>query len=641
MFANTPLTHAPILFDTFVTLLIAFCATGLGSFVIRKLGLEIADRWERGLFASALGLGLFAYVPFAMFAAGLGQPRFIIGALLLVGAAVWPDAMRAAAGAARGIRGSLRGLGSIVEAWPIAAMMAFILIVTFLKALCPPTDPDGLHYHLLAPLRYLAHHRFYYMPTYLHVNWPLGVEMLFALGMSANMTYAAGLVQFMLGCMLLLMTARLGLRLGIGRAIWPAMGLLLFAVSGEMSWAYIDLGLAFYSLAAIYAFVVGESQDDDAIRRRWWTLAALLAGCAATAKLSGLLCVLVLAIVAAISDRRRSGVAIGEAARIAAIGLAVVLPWYIRCWAQTGDPFYPYLYSILGDRDWSPNAQRRFTEYFQALNSFHASRMSGATVYALRAVITLVFATIGAALACVRSLKPIRSLALFGALSVALLTASSGIYLRFFLPWAAIGLLVLFYVAREPLQRPAAQWVISFAVVAVLLGLNHAPTIMRSRLAEAGEAARVGVGLETRDTYLVKRIAGYSLAARICNEFAPDEAVIVMALYEGIDSLVDRETLTTSPWTQDALRYDSVDHLVADLKRLHATHLIWHPLGPQLGPKNREDSLRANTEFTMLDQVRAKYGVQLATSNGYELYALMLPGAPPPKFWKRSPIEFR
>src|SRR5205814_849574 len=101
--------------------------------------------------------------------------------------------------------------------------------------LCPPTDPDGLAYHLTAPIHYLSSGGFHYMPTFLHVHWPLGIEMLFGIGLAFDVHYPASMVQFGLGLLLVFGTFLLGKRIASPSVGWLAAAVMFHLARDEMA----------------------------------------------------------------------------------------------------------------------------------------------------------------------------------------------------------------------------------------------------------------------------------------------------------------------------------------------------------------------------------------------------------------------
>jgi 4-amino-4-deoxy-L-arabinose transferase-like glycosyltransferase len=109
-------------------------------------------------------------------------------------------------------------------------------------------------------------------------------------------------------------------------------------------WAYVDLGTAFYSTAALLCLLRWREEQT---RAQWLIIAALSAGFAVTTKPNGLVAWLLLfflfAWISARETRRGFGKIIAECMIFAVVGALPFLPWLAKNWLQTGTPFYPLL----------------------------------------------------------------------------------------------------------------------------------------------------------------------------------------------------------------------------------------------------------------------------------------------------------
>jgi 4-amino-4-deoxy-L-arabinose transferase-like glycosyltransferase len=122
-------------------------------------------------------------------------------------------------------------------------------------------------------------------------------------------------------------------------------GIPMVAVLG--GWAYTDLALVFYQMAALYALLRWLQQA----RPSWIALAGVFCGLALGSKYTAFLCplYLLLALLLQWARRRHSG-----RETLSAIGLLcgttalVAAPWVLRNLAWTGNPVYPFAYRWLG-----------------------------------------------------------------------------------------------------------------------------------------------------------------------------------------------------------------------------------------------------------------------------------------------------
>jgi hypothetical protein len=108
----------------------------------------------------------------------------------------------------------------------------------------------------------------------------------------------------------------------------------------------VDLQFTVYCLLALAVLL------HDKIPFNWkkYILIGILIGCACATKHLGLLYLLAFApifIWKAVSSKISFGKSVGYMAVIALVALIVPLPWYIRSYAHTGDPLFPFLSNLV------------------------------------------------------------------------------------------------------------------------------------------------------------------------------------------------------------------------------------------------------------------------------------------------------
>jgi 4-amino-4-deoxy-L-arabinose transferase-like glycosyltransferase len=109
------------------------------------------------------------------------------------------------------------------------------------------------------------------------------------------------------------------------------------------AWAYNDLALAFYTVAALFAFVRWDETDND----RWLVVCGLLAGFLMGIKYTSVVVVIFLTI--AILWRQRQKPEMKPLLYFLVPAGALVAPWLLKNWLFTGNPVYPFLF---GGRFW-------------------------------------------------------------------------------------------------------------------------------------------------------------------------------------------------------------------------------------------------------------------------------------------------
>ena len=361
-------------------------AFALGARLLPLVRLSAGARPGDGLTATAVGLGVVAYVLFLLGLIGLlGKAAMVaIGLALLAHAAVWMVQRR------RDIRRTMRawqdrrtdngilhtahaaGVAASVVWLLAAAIIGAVCAIAFLGALAPEIEFDALWYHLELPALDLEAGQLVDRPEQYVSLYPQTAELLYAFGLGWQGVATAKLLHFAFGVLTAVATYRLGRRwlsppfALAGAAILVATPLILW----ELRTAYVDLVVAFFVTVALHELLGWRETGDD---RRLWRSAVTLGLALATKHVALLILPGALLYVALGRDRsiRESLRALlrwsGLRPLLGFAGLALLLasPWYLRSLVATGNPVFPELYSIFGapaDR-WSDRTQQGLDAY--------------------------------------------------------------------------------------------------------------------------------------------------------------------------------------------------------------------------------------------------------------------------------------
>ncbi len=331
-------------------------------------GLLLAPRdgtaLRRFCYAAALGTGAVSLLMFALGALQLWSE----GALRLIAL------LLAAAGLAYPALAGLKPprLPSLGAAeWLAAVLLALLFALTLVPAAAPVTDWDGLSYHLAVPRLWLQHGGFYWIPFIHHSNFPFAAEMLFAPAVAAGVPQAAKVVHWFFYLLTaagagLLASAMFGRRCGV----WGALAFALMPVAlWEAGVAYIDLATAAYTVLSCLALVEAMSRDGRE-RKRLLLLFGTLAGLAAGTKTFSLVWIALGFVWLAVWLVRQSR-SVRESALFLIPSLAVCAPWYLKSLILTGNPVYPFLFSVFGGKGWDEAGAEM---YRHAFTGFGAGR---------------------------------------------------------------------------------------------------------------------------------------------------------------------------------------------------------------------------------------------------------------------------
>ena len=223
-----------------------------------------------------------------------------------------------------------------------AGLLAAWTICLILLAAVPPVSRDALTHHLLVPRLYLEHGGMYQIPHIPFSYYPMNLDLLYLVPLALGSDIGAKYVHMAFG---LLTAALIGFhlrrRLGLG---WGLLGALLFLtlpVVVKLSiTVYVDLGLVFFSAAALLALV---RWLESGHRPRHLIAAGIWCGLAMGTKPNGMVVFVLLALAAAFMGNRRwpSIKTVGWALAFALAALIVFSPWMVRNLHWNVSPIYP------------------------------------------------------------------------------------------------------------------------------------------------------------------------------------------------------------------------------------------------------------------------------------------------------------
>ena len=226
-----------------------------------------------------------------------------------------------------------------------AAILVFLLAEVVL-GLLPPTSRDELTHHLAIPRLYARAGRIIEVPMAPYAYYPMLLDMLYTPWVYWGYDFVPKLIHALYGYLTgLLLFAYLGRRMS---AVYGLLGLFLFvstpAIARLSHWGYIDLGVAFYTTAALLALLFWRENRDSL---RWLSVAGLSLGFALATKPNGLVVALLIfflfLLVIVALPRKSPAWIVREVFLFAALTSLPFLPWLIKNWLQTGNPFFPLL----------------------------------------------------------------------------------------------------------------------------------------------------------------------------------------------------------------------------------------------------------------------------------------------------------
>ncbi len=276
-------------------------------------------------------------------------------------------------------------------------LIAFALLLTLFSALAPPTAKDALLYHIALPKQFVAQGNNQIVEGNIASFLALGAEMQNVWAMLLGDLFnqrtgeaAVGATTFMFAPLLLLTIYGWARDFEIGKN-WALLAVLIVAAIPtfyhDASSVYTDLALALFIALAIHS--VGK----------WWTslqkkrlaFAALALGAALSIKLTTVFVIAALALIVLLRARQAqnddaknkesAGAILAKGFGAFVVAGLIVSPWYLRTWAKTGSPIFPFYMNL-----WKGEATGWDTErsaLFQIMNANYGGASKGVFDYLL------------------------------------------------------------------------------------------------------------------------------------------------------------------------------------------------------------------------------------------------------------------
>lgn len=366
-------------FGVVVAILIAAAWFGIGNFVLSFIKTERSEEHSHVLelaLKTAVGAAVWSVVWFFL---GIGgaYSRAMAAVALIFGLAFAGLAFRRVKEAKAESRIPER---AAVFDKIVLVLIAVTVVLSFIAALAPPTAKDTLLYHFAVPKAFIAQGSSGFIEgniaSYLALGNEMHVVWAMLLGGFVNARVAeaaAGAAMWMFFPLLLAAVFGWAREIGISRR-WSLIAVLMIAsvpsVFHVASSAYIDVALALFVTLAVYAL----SRWWRTLENGWLVLIAIFLGAALSAKLTSLVVIAAFGLIILLRVRKAKESEPNAVGKIMATGFAALIlggaiasPWYLRTWAETGSPVFPFYMSIWPGE--APGWDKERSNLFQAMNS--------------------------------------------------------------------------------------------------------------------------------------------------------------------------------------------------------------------------------------------------------------------------------
>lgn len=316
-------------------------AWAVGEKILRTIKIRELSPVENAIFGLPAGIGVIASGVFYLGITGHFSTWPFLAWLLILG--VWSSGELVRI--ANILRGRLASLFQYttktrLELRAISLCCLLILILTFIQALTPPWDADGLIYHLQVPRMWLQQGGIKPIPQFWEANYPMNIEMLFAVGLAFGSEPFSKLIHLVFALILLTGVFTFSRRFLSPQYAWLApvllLGIPIFPLWASSS--YTDIGWAVFEFFSLYALILWWKTNN----RGFLILGGVLVGMATASKYPALSTLAILGLGVLWYSRRLGYKTILSNGAI--FGLSAFLfgaPWYIKNLVWFHNPIFP------------------------------------------------------------------------------------------------------------------------------------------------------------------------------------------------------------------------------------------------------------------------------------------------------------
>jgi len=575
--------------DLLLVLVLLVVSTASGKKLILRF--QIAPESSALVFAAAVGLGSLSILLFLCGLAGGFRPSVFLGILALQG--IWSRDILV-----QGCRWLAdREPRPLQHPWIVAGIVASALIMLFL-ALTPPLQRDELIHHLAYPKLFLERGAIFDLPFTVFSYYPMGQHMLYGLTMGITSDIAPRLLHAAFGILSLFALYQLARRCLDHRM--SLLATLLFAtlpiVMFTAGKAYVDMGLVFYLISALLAFLHFQTLNQP----KWLYLCGMLIGLANGVKYNALLFLPIFLFALLLSNARKSTsrelfqLAFGF---LIAAGITM-LPFLVRNFVLSGNPLYPLYNGLFGGTPWMPE-QPRIPEFLYRVQRhgwpaqflmpwLFSTEMTGREVYASDGIIgPLLLIFVPWSLIRRRKSTEIVTLGYIALAYFGVAWLISGFRMRYFLPILPI----LSILAADGVRvLSVRRWQKSVCHMLLVLFIGYNLTFGLNRLRTTDPWPFL-TGVLSRDQYLRLHLSDYPHFV-FMNRFLPDNARVMM-IYTNRGYLLDRAYRYDSYFSGYSLKKilrhaDDANAVAEGFRQLGVTHLYINMKGLEADFKHDE-----------------------------------------------------
>lgn len=521
----------------------------------------------------------------------------------------------------------------------IAVLTVLILGFTLSIALAPPLKYDSLSYHLVMPYAHILAGKIDYIPSNILWGMPQLGETLYTWGMlvtgGARALPVATCLSWGAGLIALVGLLGSGLRI-FGSAGWVAVASLLASntVALELEWGYAEWFTILYG----WGFLVAMERWFEGRSNLWLLIAGAYAGFALSSKYPAGALVLagVLIIGWVIWRDKVLKKGLFEIGGFLLAAAAAALPWLLKNWFATGNPFYPTLFPA-GEVDsyrlglyqnlptWGDWRDAFLLPWMATIWGYEGAPGYGVAIgplllglaaiypfgWGLRKNKTMPSARVAAPVALIGLLVWIAAARLSGYLT------QTRLYMAFLPSFALLAAGGFFILERVELGKVRLRRVAG-SLVLLALGLNALQVGIDSVTRNPGATL---IGVQPTEAYLTNNLGWYSHAMNAIMDLPGNPKVLMLWEPRSLyclprcdpDEVIDR-------WLSDYRQYDSPDAILKSWRDAGYTHLLFNRSGAEY--VRGDDALFTPAHWQALDRLLEELPPPTNSGDAYSLYTL-------------------
>lgn len=358
-----------MIIELFYFVFLVLVSYALGQRILKYKGIRFDSGQEKFVFAFPLGLAALAYITFLIGILGFLYKSVLILILFFILVILFNDVKVIISDLTRFIRNF--NAKSIIKKFNIgfnffSIVFAFLLlfvIINFVMAFVPPWHFDVIAYHLAIQKIYIMAHQIIYIPYIFYSNLPSLVDTIYLVGLLLHSGILSNLLAYSLGVTIVL-TIYCFCRRFFNWKIALLASFIFYSfpmvIRGTRT-SHIDVQFALFVFLSLYGLIIYFKSGE----KKHLVLSAIFAGLGGSSKIFGPVAAIGILIVltAHFLSRAQKGkyqykTAIFYLTIFCLIALAITLPWLLKNYFFTGNPFWPAFNEEFNGKYWDSKHQK-------------------------------------------------------------------------------------------------------------------------------------------------------------------------------------------------------------------------------------------------------------------------------------------